>query len=76
LKFEGLIKNIIYNCKALESFVLRCPTEITPFIQTIISLALQYIKYDPNYAVEDNDEDEMMEDQADSENGDEEDDDE
>ncbi|KAJ3191342.1 Cullin-associated NEDD8-dissociated protein 1, partial [Irineochytrium annulatum] len=38
------------NCfQALESFILRCPTEITPHLQTITSLALDYVKYDPNY---------------------------
>ncbi|KAF0545102.1 TATA-binding protein interacting [Gigaspora margarita] len=42
------------NClQALESFVLRCPTEITPNINTIIDLALVYLKYDPNYNSDD-----------------------
>ncbi|CAG8684896.1 5405_t:CDS:10, partial [Acaulospora colombiana] len=38
------------NClQALESFVLRCPTEITPYIDSIIDICLVYLKYDPNY---------------------------
>ena len=42
--------------QSLESFVIRCPTEITPFVDQIIDLALTYLKYDPNYAA---DEDEV-----------------
>ncbi|RHZ77030.1 hypothetical protein Glove_186g52 [Diversispora epigaea] len=50
------------NClQTLESFVLRCPTEITPNIDDIINICLVYLKYDPNYA---NDE---MEDDGDAE---------
>ncbi|KAH8556542.1 armadillo-type protein [Umbelopsis sp. PMI_123] len=61
--------------QSLESFVIRCPTEITPFVDQIIDLALTYLKYDPNYAAdEDESEDEEMQDEADD--GDEEDDDE
>lgn len=40
--------------QSLESFVIRCPTEITPFVDQIIELALTYLKYDPNYAADDN----------------------
>lgn len=60
--------------QALEAFVLRCPTEITPYIDTIIDLSLKFLRYDPNYDDgEDNedDEDENME----SDNEDEEEDD-
>lgn len=47
------------NClQALESFVLRCPTEITPYITQIVQLCLEYLKYDPNYADDDDDEEE------------------
>ena len=39
------------NCfQCFESLVYRCPKEITPFLDTIVSLCLDYIKYDPNYA--------------------------
>ncbi|KAI8139309.1 armadillo-type protein [Fennellomyces sp. T-0311] len=48
--------------QSLESFVLRCPTEITPYINEIIELGLTYLKYDPNFA-EDDEEDDEMEDQ-------------
>lgn len=43
--------------QTLESFVLRCPIEISPNTQDIINLALEYIKYDPNF-VEDDEDDE------------------
>ncbi|CEI99860.1 hypothetical protein RMCBS344292_13940 [Rhizopus microsporus] len=45
--------------QALESFVYRCPTEASPFVNEIIQLALEYIKYDPNFAGGDDDEDEF-----------------
>ncbi|TPX40273.1 hypothetical protein SeLEV6574_g06705 [Synchytrium endobioticum] len=49
--------------QALESLVLRCPTEMTPHLNTIIGLALQYIKYDPNYDAGTDEEDGMDVDQ-------------
>ncbi|KAI0761177.1 ARM repeat-containing protein [Trametes elegans] len=65
--------------QALEALVLRCPSEITPFLSAIIQVGNQHIKYDPNYAGGDDDEDEEMaddEDEDDDELGDEYDDDE
>ncbi|KAF9982553.1 Cullin-associated NEDD8-dissociated protein 1 [Modicella reniformis] len=62
--------------QALEAFVLRCPTEITPYIDTVIDLSLKFLRYDPNYDDgddDDNDEDETME--SDNENDEEDDDD-
>ncbi|CAO3683491.1 unnamed protein product [Umbelopsis vinacea] len=55
--------------QSLESFVIRCPTEITPFVDRIIDLALTYLKYDPNYAADDEDEseDEEMQDEDEAE---------
>ncbi|THG96420.1 hypothetical protein EW026_g5420 [Hermanssonia centrifuga] len=47
--------------QALEALVLRCPTEVTPFLGNIIQVGTQFIKYDPNYADDgDDDEDEDM----------------
>ncbi|KAF9435404.1 Cullin-associated NEDD8-dissociated protein 1 [Entomortierella beljakovae] len=48
--------------QALEAFVLRCPTEITPYIDTIINLGLKFLSHDPNYddGEADDDEDETM----------------
>ncbi|KAI9483260.1 MAG: armadillo-type protein [Benjaminiella poitrasii] len=47
--------------QTFESFILRCPTEISPFVQEIINLALEYIKYDPNFVEDDEEEDDDME---------------
>jgi cullin-associated NEDD8-dissociated protein 1 len=56
----------------LELLTLRCPTEITPFLPELITAGTTYIKYDPNYAededepmIEADDEDEDDEDAAD-----------
>lgn len=52
--------------QALEALVLRCPSEITGFIRNIIAIGVEYIKYDPNYAGDDgDDEDEEMADEDD-----------
>ncbi|TMW57399.1 hypothetical protein Poli38472_003324 [Pythium oligandrum] len=51
------------NCfQAFESFVLRCHNGITPHIDRVLTLALAFLKYDPNYNYGDTeDEDEEME---------------
>ncbi len=46
--------------QTLEALVLRCPKEIQPHLDKIVSTALEYIKHDPNYA-DDGDEGEPME---------------
>ncbi|KAK3818559.1 MAG: armadillo-type protein [Benniella sp.] len=64
--------------QALEAFVLRCPTEITPHIDTVIDLGLKFLRHDPNYDDGDDgedDEDETMEsdnedDEVDDDDGD------
>lgn len=33
--------------QTLEALVLRCPTEVTPFLSSIIQTGVVYIKYDP-----------------------------
>lgn len=58
--------------QALEAFVLRCPSEITPYIDTIIELGLKFLRYDPNYDDGEDDEDDEDE-EMDSDNEDEED---
>ncbi|KAL7749659.1 hypothetical protein RI367_004887 [Sorochytrium milnesiophthora] len=47
--------------QTLESLVLRCPTEMTPYITSIVQSCLTYVKYDPNYAASDDEEDETAE---------------
>jgi cullin-associated NEDD8-dissociated protein 1 len=41
-----------------ESFVLRCPTQVEPHLESIVQAALAYMSYDPNYSygVEDDEE--------------------
>ncbi|CAE6372038.1 unnamed protein product [Rhizoctonia solani] len=56
--------------QALELLTLRCPTEIAPFLPELISTGTAYIKYDPNYAGDDEDDDEPMEDQDEDEDED------
>ncbi|KAK7019727.1 hypothetical protein VNI00_017966 [Paramarasmius palmivorus] len=42
--------------QALEALVLRCPSEVTSYLPSIIQVGNQFIKYDPNYAGGDDDE--------------------
>lgn len=44
-----------YCLQACEAFVHRCPKEITPHINTITGLCLNYMTYDPNYNYDDGD---------------------
>lgn len=46
-----------YSLQAFESFVRRCPKEITIYIKDIMGLCLKYISYDPNYNYDDEEED-------------------
>ncbi|XP_046577843.1 cullin-associated NEDD8-dissociated protein 1-like [Haliotis rubra] len=48
-----------YCLQAFESFVRRCPKEVSPFIAEIITICLQYICHDPNYNYDDDDEEAM-----------------
>ncbi|XP_048590232.1 cullin-associated NEDD8-dissociated protein 1 [Nematostella vectensis] len=38
-----------YCIQAFESFVCRCPKEVTSYIPKIIDICLEFICYDPNY---------------------------
>ncbi|THH17136.1 hypothetical protein EW146_g3609 [Bondarzewia mesenterica] len=56
------------SLQALEALVLKCPTEVTPFLAQIVQTGNQYIKYDPNYTGDvDEDEDMAEEDEEDAE---------
>ena len=35
--------------QALESFVLRCPRDVTPHVGAVLDLALTFLSYDPNF---------------------------
>ncbi|KAL8237397.1 hypothetical protein R6Q59_018478 [Mikania micrantha] len=58
-----------YSLQALESFLLRCPRDISSYCNEILHLALEYLSYDPNFT------DNMEEDTDDEVHVDEEDDD-
>ncbi|KAF8878431.1 armadillo-type protein [Infundibulicybe gibba] len=45
--------------QALEALLLRCPTEIAPYLQSIVTIGNNLIKYDPNYAGNDDGDEEM-----------------
>lgn len=69
---EAFYNDLREHCfPALESFVLRCPNEIAPHIPAILHLSIHYMKYDPNYCYDDNDDEnedvENDEDQEDDE---------
>lgn len=56
------------NCLlALESFIRRCPEEVTPHIEKFMTTSLGFMTYDPNYSYEEEDsemdEDQKMDDQ-------------
>ncbi|KAF3773876.1 Cullin-associated NEDD8-dissociated protein 1 [Nymphaea thermarum] len=38
-----------YSLQALESFMLRCPRDITMYCDVILNLSLEYLSYDPNF---------------------------
>lgn len=49
-----------YCLQAFESFVRRCPKEVSPHIDSIIKICLKYLCYDPNYNYEDDEVDDAM----------------
>ncbi|KAF2294079.1 hypothetical protein GH714_007350 [Hevea brasiliensis] len=38
-----------YSLQALESFLLRCPMDISSYCDEILHLTLEYLSYDPNF---------------------------
>ncbi|KAL2477649.1 Cullin-associated NEDD8-dissociated protein 1 [Forsythia ovata] len=38
-----------YSLQALESFLLRCPRDISSYCNDILHLTLEYLSYDPNF---------------------------
>ncbi|KAI8803214.1 armadillo-type protein [Cladochytrium replicatum] len=50
-----------YCLQALETFTLRCPTEVGPHMAAIVAVATELVKHDPNYQDdEEADDDEAM----------------
>lgn len=50
---------------ALEAFLASCPQETKPFTDDMIAACLRYLKYDPNYAADDDDDMEVDDDEDD-----------
>ncbi|VAH24888.1 unnamed protein product [Triticum turgidum subsp. durum] len=62
-----------YSLQALESFMLRCPRDISPYCEGILNLALEYVSYDPNFtdSMEEDTDDEVQDEEEDDESADE-----
>ncbi|KAF1890490.1 hypothetical protein Lal_00041249 [Lupinus albus] len=58
-----------YSLQALESFLLRCPRDISFYCVDILHLTLEYLSYDPNFTdnMEEDTDDEGHEDEEDDE---------
>jgi len=54
-----LIKVLSLSFKCLETFVLKNPVEMTPFVEKLLDLSVGNLTYDPNYVEIDENEDEM-----------------
>jgi len=50
---DGLFCSI----QAFESFILRAPKEISPYMSQIIELCLNFLSYDPNYNYDEDEDD-------------------
>ncbi|XP_012944580.1 cullin-associated NEDD8-dissociated protein 1 [Aplysia californica] len=57
--------------QAFESFVRRCPKEVSNFIPDIISICLKYVCHDPNYNYDDDEDEDMDTDLQDEDDDDE-----
>ncbi|KAL9653139.1 hypothetical protein ABK040_006355 [Willaertia magna] len=52
-----------YITQAFESFVTRCPDEVSKFVDYVIIICKEYLEYDPNYSYDESDveeEDQMV----------------
>lgn len=56
--------------QALESFCRRCRREMVPFGETLAKCVVALAKYDPNYVIEDDEEDEELHDVSDEDDAD------
>ncbi|KAG5096325.1 hypothetical protein JHK82_046179 [Glycine max] len=56
-----------YSLQALESFLLRCPRDISVYCDEILHLTLEYLSYDPNFTdnMEEDTDDEGLEEEED-----------
>lgn len=47
--FIYVFQSIKFWMQALESFLLRCPRDISSYCDEILHLTLEYLSYDPNF---------------------------
>eukprot|EP01027_Heterolobosea_sp_BB2_P027092 GEZU01042303.1.p1 GENE.GEZU01042303.1~~GEZU01042303.1.p1 ORF type:complete len:1246 (-),score=572.27 GEZU01042303.1:103-3840(-) len=59
---EGEVRENIMQ--AFECFVLRCPEEVSPYIDEILAYCKAYLEYDPNYEYDESEEEDEDEDMA------------
>ncbi|TWU73359.1 hypothetical protein ED733_000451 [Metarhizium rileyi] len=57
---------------SVEAFLASCPQEMRPFTDDIIAATLRYLKYDPNYVVDEEDDDIDMDEDEDQDDEDDE----
>ncbi|CAF0970643.1 unnamed protein product [Adineta steineri] len=60
---------IEYCLQALETYLKRCPKETNEFVPKIVDICIVYLKYDPNFNY-DNDDNDMSDDQSDDDGDD------
>ncbi|KMZ65955.1 Cullin-associated NEDD8-dissociated protein [Zostera marina] len=62
-----------YSLQSLESFLLRCPRDISLYCDDILHLSLEYLSYDPNFTdvMEEDTNEESFEEEEDDESADE-----
>lgn len=62
-----LYLNCVFWWQALESFLLRCPRDISSYCDEILHLNLEYLSYDPNFTdnMEEDTDDETLEEEED-----------
>lgn len=62
-----LIVYTIFLLQALDSFLLRCPRDISSYCDEILHLNLEYLSYDPNFTdnMEEDTDDESHEEEED-----------
>ena len=53
---EGDDEMMELSLVAVESFVQRCPADTRPFLEELTAACLKFLKFDPNYAADDEDE--------------------
>jgi cullin-associated NEDD8-dissociated protein 1 len=65
------VNEVRENCLyAIESFVMRCPQEVSDALDGIIELVLSFARYDPNYNNDEDDEDGEEEEEEEDEDDD------